>query len=209
MAKVYGYLTASIATSFGVAWAGNTVFNLGAIVGSNFNYFLIAILVQLVSLVAVYGIVTRSSNVALGLFRLLQFSAVMGITLAATTYKVSFQSIVAAVSGAGLLFGLMAFVGLTTKINLTRFYPMLMIALVAIILASIINIWIGLSTFDVLISVAAVIVFLFLTATDTQYTNERINSPNATHGDYVLGALGLYLDFLNLFLLILRLTEDD
>lgn len=107
------------------------------------------------------------------------------------------------------LFAAMSFYGYTTKRDLTSFGSFLFMGLIGIILATIINIFIGSSALDFAISLIGVFVFVGLTAYDTQKIKEmfyQLSDDNVATGRFaILGALNLYLDFINLFLFLLRL----
>jgi FtsH-binding integral membrane protein len=105
---------------------------------------------------------------------------------------------------AAVLFGVMSFYGYFTKKNLDTIGQYLFVGLVAIIIAIIVNIFIGSSLFQMVISAMAVIVFLGLTAYDTQKIRELV-SVDADGRSEVMGALTLYLDFINLFLSLLQI----
>lgn len=106
------------------------------------------------------------------------------------------------------MFGLMAIVGYTTKTDLTRFGSMMMMALFGIIIASVVNMFLGSGTMDYIISIIGVLVFTGLTAYDVQKL-KRIGADAQMGGEMakkvkIIGALSLYLDFINLFLFLLR-----
>ncbi|MDX2246080.1 MAG: Bax inhibitor-1/YccA family protein [Bacteroidia bacterium] len=106
-------------------------------------------------------------------------------------------------------FGAMALIGLTTKVDLSKFRTILYMGLIGIIIASIVNIFMGSSMFDFIISVAGVVIFCGLTAYDTQKLMEIGMHADAesetTKKIALMGALTLYLDFINLFLFLLRI----
>ncbi len=106
-------------------------------------------------------------------------------------------------------FGVMAFVGYTTKTDLTKFGSLLMMALVGIIIASVVNFFIGSSGLNYIISVLGVLIFTGLTAYDTQKLKEigaQVGTGTQEASKMAMwGALSLYLDFINLFLFLLRL----
>ena len=105
------------------------------------------------------------------------------------------------------LFGFMAIVGATTKTDLTKMGTFLMMALFGMIIASLINFFTKSSGLDYIISFVGVIVFTGLTAYDVQKI-KNMNAENAGEGRLklgLMGALSLYLDFINLFLMLLRL----
>jgi hypothetical protein len=132
------------------------------------------------------------------------FAALMGLSFATIFVMYTTASIVNAFLGAAVLFGVMSFYGYFTKQSLDSFGKYLMVGLIAIIIVSIINIFIGSSTLQMFVSAAAVLIFLGLTAYDTQKIREQImeSSSPATEA---MGALTLYLDFINLFLSLLHL----
>jgi hypothetical protein len=110
---------------------------------------------------------------------------------------------------AGMFAG-MSIYGMTTKKDLTSWGSFLFMGLIGIIIASIVNIFVGSSALQWGISVLGVVIFTGLTAYDTQRL--RMMGESAPHGDHtairrgtILGALTLYLDFINLFLMLLRL----
>jgi FtsH-binding integral membrane protein len=128
----------------------------------------------------------------------------MGLSFATIFVMYTTASIVNAFLGAAVLFGVMSFYGYFTKQSLDSVGKYLMVGLIAIIIVSIINIFIGSSTLQMFVSAAAVLIFLGLTAYDTQKIREQImeSSSPATEA---MGALTLYLDFINLFLSLLHL----
>jgi FtsH-binding integral membrane protein len=106
---------------------------------------------------------------------------------------------------AAVLFGTMSLYGYFTKRNLDSIGQFMFVGLIAIIIASIINIFIGSTVMQMVISAIAVIVFLGLTAYDTQKIRELVSVGGDTGSQEVAGALTLYLDFINLFLSLLQL----
>lgn len=132
------------------------------------------------------------------------FAGLMGLSFATIFVVYTATSIVSAFMGAAVLFGAMSFYGYFTKKSLDSWGKYLFIALIAIIIASIINLFIGASALQMIISAIAVVVFLGLTAYDTQKIRELLME-NTSDGIEVIGALTLYLDFINLFLSLLQL----
>jgi uncharacterized protein len=105
-------------------------------------------------------------------------------------------------------YGAMSLYGYTTRTDLSRFGSFLMMGLIGIVIASLVNIFIGSNTLQFVISIVGVIVFVGLTAYDTQRTKEMYldsDSGEIAGKKAVLGALALYLDFINLFMLLLQL----
>ncbi|MGQ0827770.1 MAG: Bax inhibitor-1/YccA family protein [Bacteroidota bacterium] len=146
------------------------------------------------------------------LFLFLLYSAVMGASLSFIFLAYTASSIFGTFLAASGMFGLMAVVGYTTKTDLTKFGSIMMMGLVGIIIASIINWFIGSSGLDYIISFIGVLVFTGLTAYDVQKLKRigaGVEFGTATTSKLVImGALNLYLDFINLFLMLLRLFGD-
>jgi len=132
------------------------------------------------------------------------FAALMGLSFATIFAVYTALSIVQAFLGAACLFLAMTLYGYTTKKDLTSVGSFMFVGLIGIIIASIINIFIGSTLMQMVISALAVIIFLGLTAYDTQKIREMIMIDNRGNAE-VTGALTLYLDFINLFLNLLQL----
>src|SRR5690242_10979329 len=140
------------------------------------------------------------------------YSALNGITFSFILLSYTSGTVLACFLSAAAMFGLMAFLGYTTKQDLTKFGRILMMGLIGIIVASLINLFMGNSTLDYLISFIGVMIFTGLTAYDVQKLKNigaGIQYADVPASDVkkvsILGALNLYLDFINLFLFLLRL----
>lgn len=133
------------------------------------------------------------------------FAALMGLSFATIFALYTMGSIVSAFMGAAVLFGTMSAYGYFTKTNLDSMGKFLFVGLIAIIIASLINIFIGSTLVQMVVSALAIIIFLGLTAYDTQKIREQIMYSNFDDGAEISGALTLYLDFINLFLNLLSL----
>jgi len=156
------------------------------------------------------GFARLSTPVLITLF--VVYSAVNGIGFSFILLAYTPGSILGCFLSAAAMFGVMAFMGYTTKQDLTKFGRIMIMGLIGIIIASLINLFLGNSTLDYLISFLGVMIFTGLTAYDVQKLKnigsgmQYANTP-ATDVKKVsiLGALNLYLDFINLFLFLLRL----
>jgi FtsH-binding integral membrane protein len=107
--------------------------------------------------------------------------------------------------GAAILFGVMSVYGYFTKQSLDSMGKFMFVGLIAIIIASIVNIFIGSTVMQMVISALAIIIFLGLTAYDTQKIREAVSLGGDTGRQEVIGALTLYMDFINLFINLLQL----
>ena len=143
------------------------------------------------------------------LFIFLLFSAVMGMSLSSIFIVYTLGSIFGTFVAASGMFGVMAVVGYTTKTDLTKFGSIMIMGLIGIIIASVINMFSHSSQMDYIISFVGVLVFTGLTAYDVQKLKNigaGIQFGTAAASKLVImGALNLYLDFINLFLMLLRL----
>ena len=133
------------------------------------------------------------------------FSALMGLSFAGIFIVYTVGSIVSAFMGAAVLFGTMSFYGYFTKRDLSGMGQMLFVGLIAIIIASIINLFLGNSLFQMVISAVAILIFLGLTAYDTQRLRELVSYERDTQRAEIMGALSLYLNFINLFIHLLQI----
>jgi FtsH-binding integral membrane protein len=133
------------------------------------------------------------------------FSALMGLSFAGIFIIYTVGSIVSAFMGAAVLFGTMSFYGYFTRRDLSGMGQMLFVGLIAVIIASIINIFLGNSLFQMVISAVAILIFLGLTAYDTQRLRELVSYERDTQRAEIMGALSLYLNFINLFIHLLQI----
>jgi uncharacterized protein len=132
------------------------------------------------------------------------FAALMGVSFATIFVVFNIGSIVGAFMAAAVLFATMSLWGYFTKQSLDSLGRWMFVGLIAIVIASVINIFIGSSVAQMVISAIAIIVFLGLTAYDTQKIRELVSVDHNGNTE-VMGALTLYLDFINLFLNLLQL----
>ena len=147
-----------------------------------------------------------SPGSAAGLFAL--YSGLNGVTLSVILLAYTGESVTTTFVVTAGMFGALAFFGSTTKRSLAGAGQFLMMGLVGLILASILGIFWHNDALQFLISVVGVIVFTGLTAYDAQRLKEMaLALPEGQAGSYaIVGALSLYLDFINLFLMLLRFT---
>ncbi len=141
------------------------------------------------------------------------YSAITGLTFSFILLIYTANSVFACFASAAAMFGVMAFMGYTTNKDLTSFGRIMTMGLIGIVIASLINMFLGNDTMDYIISFVGVLVFTGLTAYDVQKI-KRIGegfdeNGQVLEGDVkkfaIMGALTLYLDFINLFLMLLRL----
>lgn len=207
ISKIYGTMFLGLLITALAAWftaSSNTMINL--LYGTPAVYLFI-----IAELVIVFSLSARISKISYGTAQIMfyAYSIVNGITLSSVFLAYNLGVIYTAFFTTAIAFGVMAVYGMTTKKDLTKIGNVLMMLLIGVIVASIINIFVGNSQFDLIISFAAVAIFVGLVAYDTQKLKSFYY---ATNGDYqmqrkigIIGALSLYLDFINIFLYLLRI----
>jgi FtsH-binding integral membrane protein len=206
MGRVYGHMSLAVLVSMIVSYFVGTSPEL-------LQFFFTGVMKWIVifaPLVAIFGVsMVLSNNPSKQVAQLCLhgFAALMGLSFATIFAIFTMGSIVSAFMGAAILFGTMSFYGYFTKRSLESLGQFMFIGLIAIVIASIVNIFIGSSVMAMVISALAIIIFLGLTAYDTQQIREMvsIDSDPATE---VTGALTLYMDFINLFINLLQLFGD-
>jgi FtsH-binding integral membrane protein len=203
MSRVYGHMALAVMTSMIVSFL---VGNSAALMAFFFTGAIkwLVIFAPLAAILAVSFAGENLSKQGLQLF-LHGFAGLMGLSFATIFVVYNMGSIVSAFMAAAVLFIVMSGYGYFTKKNLNSLGQYLFVGLIAVIIASIINIFIGSTVFQMVISAIAVIVFLGLTAYDTQKIREIVSVGADTGREEVWGALTLYLDFINLFLSLLQL----
>ena len=206
MGRVYGHMSLAVIVSMFVSYFVGTSPEL-------LQFFFTGVLKWIVifaPLAAIFGVsYVLGNNPSKGVAQLCLhgFAALMGLSFATIFAVFNMGSIVSAFMGAAILFGVMSGYGYFTKKDLSSMGQMMFVGLIAIIIASIVNIFIGSTVMQMVISALAIIIFLGLTAYDTQQIREAV-SVDASPAVEVTGALTLYMDFINLFLNLLQLFGE-
>ncbi len=202
MGRVYGHMSLAVLVSMIVSYFVGTTPELLQFFFTGITKWIV-IFAPLVAIFAFAFAAEQFSKSGLQLF-LHGFAVLMGLSFATIFAVFTMSSIFSAFMGAAVLFGVMSGYGYFTKTNLDSVGKFMFVGLVAIVIASIINIFIGSSVMAMVISALAIIIFLGLTAYDTQKIREMVSIDN-TGREEVLGALTLYMDFINLFINLLQL----
>lgn len=202
MGRVYGHMSLAVIVSMIVSYFVGTSPELLA-------FFFTGVMKWIVifaPLVAILGLTFASEKLSKGGLQIFLhgFAALMGLSFATIFAVFTMGSIFTAFMGAAVLFSTMSFYGYFTKRNLDSLGQFMFIGLIAIIIASIINIFIGSTLMQMIVSALAIIIFLGLTAYDTQKIREMVTYDNDGRVE-VMGALSLYMDFINLFINLLQL----
>ena len=203
MGRVYGHMSLAVVVSMMVSWFVGTTPELLAFFFTGALKWVV-IFAPLLLILAFSVASERFNKAQLQLF-LHSFAALMGLSFSTIFAIFTMGSIVSAFMGAAILFAVMSAYGYFTKSNLDSMGKFMLVGLIAIVLASIVNIFIGSTVMQMVISAIAVIVFLGLTAYDTQKIREMVAVDGDTGRQEVIGALTLYMDFINLFVNLLQL----
>ena len=207
MNKVYGTMSVGLLLTFAAAWA---VGNNAAMMQSLFTGFTryIVMFAPLIMVFAFGAMINKLSAAGAQLF-FYAFSAAMGISISYifamyTGVSVAQTFLVTSIAFAGL-----SLYGYTTKKDISAWGSFLIMGVIGLIVASIVNIWLQSSALHFAVSAVGVLIFAGLTAYDTQkIKNDYV--AHAAHGDSewlgkaaIMGALNLYLDFINMFMFLL------
>jgi Integral membrane protein, interacts with FtsH len=168
-----------------------------------------ALLIAEIAIVVAISVGGNLVSAGLATLLFLVYSVLNGMTLSILFLVFTNASILRAFIGATCLFAAMAVYGYATKRDLSRFGSLLFVGLIAVIASSVINMFLGSQGFDYVISIAGIGIFLGLTAYDTQKILRIGESLDAYDSQtrqkaMINGALALYLDFINLFIYLLR-----
>jgi FtsH-binding integral membrane protein len=208
VANVFSWMTLALVVSGATAWwfaSSGLIVNI--LSGSKLLFWLIVLAPLGLVMVMSFSLNKLSVAALTGLF--IAYSAVNGISLSTIFLIYAMSSIAKVFFITAGLFVTMAFIGYTTKTDLTKMGSILMMALIGIIIASVVNFFMQSSAMDYVISCIGVLIFTGLTAYDTQKIKRigaGVEYGSATAGKLaIMGALSLYLDFINLFLFLLRI----
>ena len=203
MGRVYGHMSLAVIVSMLVSyWVGTTP----ELVQFFFTGVLkwIVIFAPLAAVFAVSYVLGTNPTKPVAQLCLHGFAALMGLSFAMIFAVFTMGSIVSAFMAAAILFAVMSGYGYFTRRSLDSMGKFMFVGLIAIVIASIVNIFIGSTVMQMVISALAIIIFLGLTAYDTQQIREMV-SVDTSPAVEVSGALTLYMDFINLFLNLLQL----
>ena len=207
MLAVYGHMTLAIVTSMIVsALIGYNHAAMALLFGTPLKWVVI-----FAPLAAIFGIsMALNSNPSrpVAVAMLHGFAALMGLSFSSIFVVYTLGSIWSAFAGAAILFGTMTFYGYFTKRSLDSMGQFMFVGLIAVIIVSLVNLWLQSSVVQMVVSALAVIIFTGLTAYDTQKIREEVTYETDNGTAEIRGALTLYLDFINLFLSLLHLFGD-
>jgi len=206
MGRVYGHMSIAVIVSMIVSYFVGTSPELLAFFFTGVLKWII-IFAPLAAIFGVSYVLGNNPSKSVAQLCLHGFAGLMGLSFAVIFAVFAMGSIVSSFMGAAILFGVMSGYGYFTKRSLDSVGKFMFVGLIAIIIASIVNIFIGSTVMQMVISALAIIIFLGLTAYDTQKIREEV-SLNTSDVVEVRGALTLYMDFINLFLNLLQIFGD-
>lgn len=204
MLRVYNYMLMAVAVSGLVAGAVASDHALMQFLFTGVMKWVV-LLAPLVAIFLITPALHAEPPKPVALAMLGGFAALMGVTMATVFVVYTAGSIAMAFFSTCILFGTMSIYGYFTKRSLESMGQFLFVGLIAIIIASLVNMFIGSSVLTMAISAIAIVIFLGLTAYDTQQIRELISQDGVGGSAEVIGALTLYLDFINIFLNLLQL----
>jgi len=207
-ARVFGWMFLGLLFTAAAAFLTTTSSTLMSLLFSNYFTFIILIVAEFGLVIYLSARITKLQyGTAISLFLL--YSLINGVMLSTVLLAYTSSSVAYTFSIASITFGAMSVYGYFTKTDLTRIGNLLFMGLIGLIVMSLINMFVHATALEWLISVLGIFVFLGLTAYDTQKIKQYYYS---TTDNYelgrkvaIMGALRLYLDFINLFLSLLRL----
>lgn len=207
ISKVYGWMCFALFVTAGCAWLVGTSPELTRMFIANKAVFFGLIIVELLMVMGISFLLDKmSAATASALFIL--YAALNGLTMAVIFLVYTMSSIASVFAITACTFGVMSVYGYVTKRDLTTIGNLCLMALVGLIIAMVVNMFWMNNSFSLILSCAGVLIFVGLTAYDTQKVKEMLSgaSDSETIGKVaIFGALALYLDFINLFLNLLRI----
>lgn len=207
ISQVYAWMAGGLLITAAIAYLiTQAIFNNFELALTVTNWILPAILLQL-GLVVVISLGAGRLNAALSSFLFVIYSASNGVFFSILLASYGLQAAALAFGATFITFAIMAFYGYTTKQDLTTFGNIAIFGLIGVIVGSVINIFANSQAFDWVLTYLTLGIFIVLTAYDTQKLKRMSQSADAnTLSKYVIaGALSLYLDFINIFITLLRI----
>lgn len=208
MRKVYVWMALALVITGLTAYVVATNETILTLIYSSRGVILGLAIAEFAIVIGVTAAINRLS-LPVATFLFVLYSVINGALLSSIFFVYTTSSIAMVFFITAGTFGAMSFYGYTTKADLTSWGKILVMALLGLIVASIVNIFMKSSGLDLIISYIGVLIFVGLTAYDTQKIKEMFMlAPDASESMQkyaLLGALSLYLDFINLFLYLLRI----
>lgn len=201
--KVFMWMFIGLAVTFGVAYYVSTkpIMLENVFKGSSYIFIVIA---ELLVVIFLSARINKMSTMTAAISFLL-YSALTGLTFSLIFIAYEISSIIFIFGLTSIIFLVFGLLGYVTNIDLTKMGTYLMMALFGIIIATVINMFVGSETFDLGLCIVGIIVFVGFIAYDIQKIKQRMYAINNEDNLAIYGALQLYLDFINIFIRLLQL----
>lgn len=204
--KVFLWMFIGLLVTFGTAYVVSVNPNMIYKIYTTSMYLILAI-IEIILVITLSARITKMNPTTARILFIL-YSFVTGLTFSSIFLVYEMGSIIFVFLIAAIVFGIFALLGYVTKLDLTKMGTFLLMSLIGILVCSIINIFVGNGMFEIIICSVSIIVFLGFTAYDVQkikLLSDYYDEDNIA----IIGALELYLDFINIFLDLLRLIGNN
>lgn len=212
MAQVYGWMTVGLLLTAFVAWYAINNSNIVMYLATHGSVLIGLIIAEFALVIGLSFLLPKLSG-ALVTTMFMLYSGLTGLTISLVLVAYTGASVASTFFVTSAMFGALSFYGYTTKRSLSGMGSFLFMALIGLIIASLVNIWLQSSGLTLIITYVGVLIFSCLTAYDTQKLKDMGSQIDSCDQEgirkyAILGALTLYLDFINLFLMMLRILGD-
>lgn len=197
-------LLITFATGFLVAQNENMVFNLF----SN-NIYWIGLCVLSIGIAFWLNLRIHKMELMTATILYMLYSLLMGVTFSVIFIIFNMASIIMIFGITAIVFGIFALLGYFTKVDLTKFSTLLLVALVALIIATIVNLWLGNETLQIVLSWVGILIFVGFTAYDMQNIKRNLYQLEDPNKLAIIGAFQLYIDFINIFIDLLNIFGQE
>lgn len=197
-------LLITFATGFLVAQNENMVFNLF----SN-NIYWIGLCVLSIGIAFWLNLRIHKMELMTATILYMLYSLLMGVTFSVIFIVFNMASIIMIFGITAIVFGIFALLGYFTKVDLTKFSTLLLVALVALIIATIVNLWLGNETLQIVLSWVGILIFVGFTAYDMQNIKRNLYQLEDPNKLAIIGAFQLYIDFINIFIDLLNIFGQE
>ena len=204
--KVFFWMFIGLAITFGIGYYVSTndlmLYNVFS------KYYLFLVITEVILVIWLSARIRKMSPMTAKILFCL-YSLVTGLTFSSIFVVYKITSIIYVFGITSLIFFIFAFIGYFTKIDLTKISVYLFMALLGVIICSIINMFVGSETFDFWITIVCLIIFIIYIAYDIQIIKKNLYLISEEDNLAIYGALQLYLDFINIFLRLLRIFGNS
>ena len=204
--KVFFWMFIGLAITFGIGYY--TSVNANMLYNVFNTYYLFLVIAEIVVVIVLSARIRKMKPITVKILFCL-YSFLTGLTFSSIFVVYQVTSIVYVFGITALIFLIFALIGYFTKIDLTKLGVYLFMMLLGIIICSLINIFVGSETFDLVLTIICLIVFIAYIAYDIQIIKRNLYMIPEEDNLAIYGALQLYLDFINIFLRLLRLFENS